>query len=121
VSERPTVTLHLGDQSWHDGPGWYYTIDEYEDEGSCGAFPSRDAAIAHAKSDGYATAAVHGETTCQRTERYRCALCLEFVCWCKGAADGVDEVVKALGREGICDDCYAKLARAFREGFEVAS
>lgn len=49
-----TVTLHLGDSTWHDGPGWYYTIDDYPDEGSCGAFQTREEAVAHAETCGYA-------------------------------------------------------------------
>ena len=48
-----TVTLHYGDASWHDGVGWYYVIDEYPDEGSCGAFTFKQDAIAHAERDGY--------------------------------------------------------------------
>lgn len=65
-----TVSLHEGDASWHDGPGWYYTIDEYPDEGSCGAFPSRVLAEQHAAMQGYTVApsrpptpakAAHGE------------------------------------------------------------
>lgn len=54
TQEIDTVTLHLGDSAWHDGPGWYYTIDEYEDEGSCGAFSTREEAVAHAERCGYA-------------------------------------------------------------------
>lgn len=34
------ITLHEGDETWHDGPGWYFTIDDYPDEGSFGAFAS---------------------------------------------------------------------------------
>lgn len=48
-----TVTLHEGDSSWHDGPGWYYTIDDYPDEGSCGAFASRTLAAQHARLSGH--------------------------------------------------------------------
>lgn len=33
----------------HDGPGWYYYDSEYPDEGSCGAFKSRQEAEDHAK------------------------------------------------------------------------
>jgi len=47
------VTLREGDASWHDGAGWYYTIDELPDEGSCGAFPTREQAVAHAVDCGY--------------------------------------------------------------------
>ena len=46
MSDR--VTFRLGDSTWHDGPGWYYTIDDYPDEGSCGAFATREDAVAHA-------------------------------------------------------------------------
>lgn len=52
-SHRPTAHLHLGDETWHDGPGWYYTDDEYADEGSCGRFVTKEAAIAHAEAAGY--------------------------------------------------------------------
>lgn len=48
------VSVHEGDASWHDGPGWYYTLDDYPDEGSCGAFETRALAIAHAAGCGYA-------------------------------------------------------------------
>ena len=51
--DEPTVTLHLCDPTWHDGPGWYYTIDEYPDEGSCGAFKTRADASDHARACGY--------------------------------------------------------------------
>jgi hypothetical protein len=52
--DKPTVTLHYGEGTpWHDGPGWYYVIDEYPDEGSCGAFTFKQDAIAHAERDGY--------------------------------------------------------------------
>lgn len=50
------ATLREGDASWHDGAGWYYTIDELPDEGSCGSFPTREQAIAHATDCGYAVA-----------------------------------------------------------------
>jgi hypothetical protein len=49
----PTTTLHQGDESWHDGPGWYYVIDDYPDEGSCGAFGTREHAFERAQGDGY--------------------------------------------------------------------
>jgi hypothetical protein len=54
--ERCTVTLHEGDASWHDGPGWYYIIDDYPDEGSAGAFATRQAALDHATACGYVEA-----------------------------------------------------------------
>lgn len=45
--------MRLGDASWHDGPGWYWTIDEYPEEGSCGAFLTRKEAVDHATDAGY--------------------------------------------------------------------
>jgi len=47
------VILHLGDATWHDGPGWYYTVDACPDAGSCGAFANRSIAEAHARMCGY--------------------------------------------------------------------
>ena len=32
----------------HDGPGWYWWLADYPDEGACGAFSSLGKAIAHA-------------------------------------------------------------------------
>lgn len=58
--ELPTVTLYhteTGD-GWHDGAGWYYVIDEYEDEGSCGAFDTYEEATSHARAAGYAIGGV---------------------------------------------------------------
>lgn len=49
---RDTVTIWLGDATWHDGPGWYYVIDDRHDEGSCGAFPTRKEAAEHAERAG---------------------------------------------------------------------
>lgn len=37
----------------HSGPGWYYYDDEYPDEGSCGAFATREEAVAHAEAAEY--------------------------------------------------------------------
>lgn len=48
--EPETATIVWGDETWHDGAGWYYVLDEYPDEGSCGAFATRAAAIEHAAS-----------------------------------------------------------------------
>lgn len=48
----PLATLHLGDATWHDGPGWYYTMDDCPDEGSFGAFATREEAIEHARLAG---------------------------------------------------------------------
>jgi hypothetical protein len=49
------VTFHEGDEEWHDGPGWYYTINDYPDEGSCGAFKSCADAMEHAEESFYGT------------------------------------------------------------------
>lgn len=51
--DKSTVTLYYGDAEWHDGAGWYYVIDEYPDEGSCGSFTFRQDAVAHAEECGY--------------------------------------------------------------------
>lgn len=53
VTESGSVTLRLGNAAWHDGAGWYYTIDDYPDEGACGAFETRGAARSHAAAAGY--------------------------------------------------------------------
>lgn len=53
VEDRPTVTLYYGDETWHDGSGWYYIDDEYPEDGSCGAFTFRQDAEAHARECGY--------------------------------------------------------------------
>lgn len=41
------VVLQCGSEA-HDGPGWYYYYVEYPDEGSVGAFATRDEAVEHA-------------------------------------------------------------------------
>ena len=41
-----------GDNSSHDGPGWYYWDADYPEDGSCGAFVTLAEAIEHA-SDVY--------------------------------------------------------------------
>jgi len=51
--DAPVVVIMEGDAAWHDGPGWYYVDAEYRDEGSCGAFATRDEAVAHAREAGY--------------------------------------------------------------------
>lgn len=50
----PEAVILVGDESSHSGPGWYYYDAEYPDEGSCGAFETREEAIAHAREAGYA-------------------------------------------------------------------
>lgn len=62
-----TATLYLGDETWHGGPGWYYVIDDYPDEGSCGPFAEPDGAIVHAAAAGLRV---------EPTVLYRCARCL---------------------------------------------
>ena len=54
--DKPWARVMYGDAAWHDGPGWYYVDDEYHDEGSCGAFATRDKAVEHAKEAGYRVA-----------------------------------------------------------------
>jgi hypothetical protein len=53
LADAPTAVVVIGDETWHDGPGWYYYDDEYQDEGSCGAFATRQEAEAHAREAGY--------------------------------------------------------------------
>lgn len=53
AGDPATITVRYGDATWHDGQGWYYTIDDYPDEGSCGAFTFRGDAIDHATAAGY--------------------------------------------------------------------
>ena len=48
--EATRVVVREGDDTWHDGPGWYYWEEEYPDEGSCGSFTTRTEAILHAGS-----------------------------------------------------------------------
>ena len=48
-----TIVFMLGNADWHDGPGWYYFDSEYTDEGSVGAFETRDEAVEHARADGW--------------------------------------------------------------------
>lgn len=49
----PEVVVLVGDESFVDGPGWYYYDTEYRDEGVCGAFSTREEAVAHAEEAGY--------------------------------------------------------------------
>ena len=51
--DLPRAIVMEGDETWHDGPGWYYVDDEYRDEGCCGAFESYEAAADHAREAGY--------------------------------------------------------------------
>lgn len=57
--DRPLATLSFaepGGGDWHDGPGWYYWDDDYPDEGSIGAFATREEAEQHAVEAGYRVA-----------------------------------------------------------------
>jgi hypothetical protein len=67
--DAPTATLAEGDASWHDGPGWYYIDDEYPDEGSCGAFSTRNEAIEHARAAGFRVDSAAMNTTDPETEK----------------------------------------------------
>jgi hypothetical protein len=42
------------DRGWeaHDGAGWYLHLDEYPEEGSVGAFATRDEAVAWVQASG---------------------------------------------------------------------
>ncbi len=51
LDEQPLATVvYYADA--HDGPGWYFVIDDYPDEGSCGAFKTREDAAEFARSEG---------------------------------------------------------------------
>ncbi len=38
---------------WHDGNGWYYVDENYPDEGSVGAFSTREEAVTHGEAADY--------------------------------------------------------------------
>lgn len=61
ADDRPVARVMLGDGTCHDGAGWYYVEDECEDEGSVGAFTTREEAVAHATEAGYRAVAADGE------------------------------------------------------------
>ena len=47
----------------YDGPGWYYWDEEYPEEGSVGAFDTREECEAHARDEGgYRTRTESGGT-----------------------------------------------------------
>ena len=54
--ERYEAVIKLGDAKWHDGAGWYYIGVDYPEEGSCGAFATREEAKQHAERLGYVIA-----------------------------------------------------------------
>lgn len=47
------ITVYEGDNEWHDGPGWYYVITDYPDEGSHGAFKTYSDLMEHAEESVY--------------------------------------------------------------------
>jgi hypothetical protein len=48
--DLPTAALYLGDETWHDGPGWYWVDEEYpEDMGAIGAFATPEEAAKHVR------------------------------------------------------------------------
>lgn len=49
-----------GDAASHDGPGWYWWDAEYPDEGSTGAFATRDEAEADARPAYVDACELHG-------------------------------------------------------------
>jgi hypothetical protein len=49
--DKPLAVLMYGDAGY-DGAGWYYWDEEYPDEGSVGAFATREEAVAHAQTEG---------------------------------------------------------------------
>ena len=61
------IVLHLGGPDWHDGPGWYYTEDELECEGSVGAFADRAEAIRHAETSGLPVVVTHEPAKADRS------------------------------------------------------
>lgn len=43
------IQIHEGDDSWHGGAGWYYTLNDYPDEGSFGPFKTVSELMEHAE------------------------------------------------------------------------
>ena len=56
ADELAYCKIRLGDDSWHAGVGWYYWDSEYPEEGSVGAFATREEALVHAMEAGYEAA-----------------------------------------------------------------
>jgi len=54
AGELPIATIVRGDETWHNGPGWYIWDQDYPNEGSSGAFAAKEEAIAFARKAGYA-------------------------------------------------------------------
>lgn len=74
-AERSTASVHYWETAY-DGPGWYYVIEEYPDEGSCGAFSTAIEAKQHARDCGYAIGEIHavdpfGQGAQQATDKKR--------------------------------------------------
>lgn len=47
--EKDRIDVHESD--WYGGDRWYWWLDEYPEEGSCGPFASRGDAITNAGFD----------------------------------------------------------------------
>lgn len=47
------ATLHAGDETWHNGPGWYYIDANYPEDGSVGPFATEQSARDYAEAAGY--------------------------------------------------------------------
>ena len=52
MEEATRIVLQQGDDSCHDGAGWYYWEEDYPEEGSVGAFSTREEAVNHVRSSG---------------------------------------------------------------------
>lgn len=50
--DKPKAVVRYG-ADWHDGPGWYWWSSDLPEEGSNGAFASKEIAITDAESSGY--------------------------------------------------------------------
>ncbi len=55
TDERAIVALHYANaehaHNWHGGEGWYWWEEEYPEEGVCGPYPTKAAAIKDMSSD----------------------------------------------------------------------
>lgn len=52
--DTPRAVMCYGDDdSWHDGPGWYFWDADHPDEGSVGAYETAGQARAVAREAGY--------------------------------------------------------------------
>jgi len=55
MDEKSEAVVHFYDQA-HDGPGWYYYIADYPDEGCVGSFETLEKAIEHAEKSDFCVA-----------------------------------------------------------------